>query len=80
MVRRVLISEHAPYAEIHDNIIDAHMRPVDILRFKLSFFGATRFDPRSDRWVRIAMFQHSPVMDEFNDTNIDDWFLPPLKA
>ena len=80
MVRRVLITEHAPYAEIHDNIIDAHMRPVDILRFKLSFFGATRFDPRSDRWVRIAMFQHSPVMDEFGDTDIDDWFFPPLKA
>ena len=80
MVRRVMISEKAPYAEIHDNIVDSRMRPIDILRFKLSFFGATRFDPRSDRWVRITMFQHAPCMEELADADVDDWFLPPLPA
>ena len=78
VVRRVLLSQAAPYAEIRDNIIGAGMRPIDILRFKLSFFGATRFDPRSDRWVRITMFQHAPCMDEIATGNVDDWFLPPL--
>jgi len=77
-LRRVLIAEHCPYAEIRDNVIDGSMRPIDILRFKLSFFGATRFDPRSDRWVRITMFQHAPCMDELANMDADDWFLPPL--
>lgn len=80
IVRRVLLSERAPYAEIRDNIISAAMRPIDILRFKLSFFGATRFDPRSDRWTRITMFQHAPLMDEIASTDVDDWFLPPLET
>ena len=80
VMRRVLLSEHAPYAEIRDNIISAAMRPIDILRFKLSFFGATRFDPRSDRWTRITMFQHAPLMEEIASTDVDDWFLPPLET
>ena len=77
VVRRVMLSEIAPYAEIRDNVVSAAMRPIDILRFKLSFFGATRFDPRSDRWVRITMFQHAPCTDELAAADADDWFLPP---
>lgn len=80
MVRRVLLSEHAPYSEIRDNVIGAEMRPIDILRFKLAFFGATRFDPKSDRWLRITMFQHAPCMDEIAAHDVDDWFLPPLDS
>jgi hypothetical protein len=38
--------------------------PIDILRCKLAFFGATRFDPRSDLWVRISLFQNEPYPDE----------------
>jgi len=40
------------------------MLPIDILRCKLAFFGASRFDPRSDRWVRISLFQGLPYPDE----------------
>lgn len=80
VVRRVMLSERAPYMEIRDNIISATMRPIDILRFKLAFFGATRFDPRSDRWLRITMFQHAPLIDEIAGTGADDWFLPPLAS
>ena len=29
--------------------------PIDMLRLKLSFFGALKFDPRSDKWLRICM-------------------------
>ena len=46
--------------------------PVDMLRMKLSFFGATRFDPRSDRWVRINMYQGAPLMKEIHQSD-DTW-------
>jgi len=63
-VRRVQNLASHPYAEIQDNLIAADMLPIDILRCKLSFFGATRFDPRSDRWVRICMYQDAPYPHE----------------
>ena len=56
-VRRAQMHRIAPYGEIHDNTISADLLPIDMLRAKLSFFGATQFDPRSDRWVRISLFQ-----------------------
>ena len=63
-VRRVQNLVSHPYAEIQDNLIAADMLPIDILRCKLSFFGATKFDPRSDRWVRICMYQDAPFPHE----------------
>ena len=63
-VRRAQITARHPFAEIRDNLIGAEMLPIDILRCKLAFFGATRFDPRSDRWVRISLFQGAPYPDE----------------
>ncbi len=63
-VRRVQNLASHPYAEIQDNLIAADMLPIDILRCKLSFFGATKFDPRSDRWVRICMYQDAPFPPE----------------
>lgn len=63
-VRRIQALEGLPYGEIRDNLLDAGMLPIDILRCKLAFFGATRFDPRSDRWVRISLFQGMPYPDE----------------
>lgn len=64
VVRRVQRSPLYPYGEIHDNLLSAEMLPIDLLRCKLSFFGATKFDPRSDRWVRICMYQGAPFPDE----------------
>jgi hypothetical protein len=66
-LRRVQTLATHPYAEIQDNLIAADMLPIDILRCKLSFFGATKFDPRSDRWVRICMFQDAPFPHELLD-------------
>ncbi|PID44140.1 MAG: hypothetical protein CSB47_11675 [Proteobacteria bacterium] len=80
IVRRVQMAANYPYMEIHDNLIDAEMLPIDLLRLKLSFFGATRFDPRSDRWVRITMFQHAPFPHELAEQSADDWAYPPLAA
>jgi hypothetical protein len=63
-VRRIQMLHGLPYAEIRDNLLDSGMLPIDILRCKLAFFGATRVDPRSDRWVRISLFQGMPYPDE----------------
>lgn len=75
-VRRVQRAVHHPYAEIQDNLIGQDMLPVDLLRCKLAFFGATRFDPRSDRWVRINMYKNAPMPVELQDSLADDWSYP----
>ncbi|MEM9059714.1 MAG: hypothetical protein AAGD13_04560 [Pseudomonadota bacterium] len=75
-VRRAQITARHAYAEIRDNTIDAAMRPSDMLRAKLSFFGATRFDPRSDRWVRVTMFNGAPFPDEIAAMEGDAWMYP----
>lgn len=79
IARRAQITARFPYAEIRDNTISFELLPIDLLRCKLSFFGATHFDPRSDRWVRINMFQNAPFPDELHEDNADDWSYPPLK-
>ena len=61
VVRRAFITEKFPYAEIQDNTIGSQLIPIDMLRLKLSFFGAIKFDPRSDKWLRICMFQGAPL-------------------
>ncbi len=63
-IRRAQIAARHPFAEVRDNLIDAAMLPIDLLRCKLAFFGATRFDPRSDLWVRISLYQGMPYPDE----------------
>jgi len=61
VVRRAFIVEKFPYSEIQDNTIGKSIVPIDMLRLKLSFFGALKFDPRSDKWLRICMFQGAPL-------------------
>lgn len=77
-VRRVQLTARRRYAEVRDNLTSAELRPIDILRCKLSFFGATDFDPRSDRWVRVALYRHAPFPDELREVAPDDWAIPPL--
>lgn len=60
MVRRAQIARTHAFAEVQDNLIAADMLPIDLMRCKLAFFGASRFDPRSDKWVRISLFQDEP--------------------
>ena len=61
VIRRAFIVEKFPYSEIQDNTIGKSIVPIDMLRLKLSFFGALKFDPRSDKWLRICMFQGAPL-------------------
>jgi hypothetical protein len=77
VVRRVQIAARHPYSEVQDNLLDATMRPIDLLRCKLACFGATRFDPKSDRWVRITMFQGAPLPEDIGRVDVDDWVYPP---
>ncbi len=77
-IRRAQISALAPYSEIHDNTIGADVMPIDMLRAKLSFFGATKFDPRSDRWVRICMYAGAPYPEDLTPQNADFWVYPEL--
>ena len=72
-VRRVTEHKDLSYGEIRDNLISSDMKPIDMLRCKLSFFGANRFDPRSDRWVRICMYQNAPFPQELIEDYDDFW-------
>jgi hypothetical protein len=67
VVRRVFVVEKFPYSEIQDNTIGKNIMPIDMLRLKLSFFGALKFDPRSDKWLRICMFQGAPLPHELKN-------------
>ena len=73
VVRRAFIIEKFPYSEIQDNTIGKSIMPIDMLRLKLSFFGALKFDPRSDKWLRICMFQGAPLPEQLK--NYDDHWI-----
>ena len=91
VVRRILQIQNHPYAEIADNLIADGMLPIDLLRCKLAFFGAVKFDPRSDRWLRITLFQHAPLVADLDELrkhtrsssaellmdSADSWVYPP---
>jgi hypothetical protein len=72
VVRRAFIVEKFPYSEIQDNTISKSIIPIDMLRLKLSFFGALKFDPRSDKWLRICMFQGAPLPEQLKSYD-DSW-------
>jgi len=72
VVRRAFIVEKFPYSEIQDNTIGKSIVPIDMLRLKLSFFGALKFDPRSDKWLRICMFQGAPLPEQLKNHD-DGW-------
>jgi len=77
-VRRVQSLATCPYAEFQDNLTDEFCRPIDLLRCKLSVFGATKFDPKSALWTRIALFQGAPLVDGLDAGDADDWAFPVL--
>ncbi|MGJ8544481.1 MAG: hypothetical protein ACSHWZ_03480 [Sulfitobacter sp.] len=72
---RAILAQRHPYSEIRDNLIGDTCLPIDMLRAKLSFFGASKFDPKSDRWTRITLCQGAPVAADLARC-ADDWWLP----
>ena len=79
IIKRIQLAAKYPYSEIRDNLIGENCLPIDMLRCKLSFFGANKFDPKSDRWTRINMYQGAPLFDELDEPGADDWWLPLLE-
>ena len=77
VVRRAFITDQFPYSEIQDNTVGASLMPIDMLRLKLSFFGAVKFDPRSDKWLRINMYQGAPLSHELKNSD-DTWIYNSL--
>ncbi|MGS2744972.1 hypothetical protein ACU6TU_15470 [Halomonas sp. LS-001] len=81
IIRRVQTLVKDTYGDIHANLWHQDMKPMQLLRTKLAFFGASRFDPKSDRWVRITMFQGAPLVEELNAepedlSDFDNWSFP----
>ncbi|MCS4533240.1 hypothetical protein [Neisseria montereyensis] len=75
IARRVWTMGHKPMGDIQMNVLQKNVLPIHLLRCKLSMFGATKFDPRSDRWVRVTLFQGAPL---FHHINADEWLFPLL--
>ena len=73
IIRRVQSLEQYPFAEVQDNILSKETMPINMLRFKLSFFGANRYDPKSDRWLRVSFFSGAPFLSNLNEQNVDSW-------
>ena len=76
IVWRVQMAPRCPYGEIRDNLLGASQRPVDILRFKLAFFGVAKFDPKSELWTRVNMYQGAPLPHEIDDPRETEWVFP----
>ena len=73
IVKRIQSLKNYPYSEVQDNVLDKKTIPIDMLRFKLSFFGANRYDPKSDRWLRVSFFSGAPYLSDLNNKNVDEW-------
>ncbi|TMN21620.1 hypothetical protein [Lentibacillus cibarius] len=78
IIQRIQSLEGYEYGEIQANLLSKHMMPLHLLRCKLSFFGAERFNPKSNRWVRITLFQGAPLVEEIGEPFPDNWVFPHL--
>lgn len=82
IVERIQSIASHPYGEVRANLLGEGCLPIDLLRFKLAFFGASRFDPKSDRWTRVTLCQGAPLASEIAECDPDAWafFAPPHGA
>lgn len=78
IIRRVQSLNGCEYGEIQENLLSKSLLPVYLLRCKLAFFGAERFNPKSNRWVRITLFQGAPLIEEIGQPFPDNWVFPQL--
>ena len=73
IIRRIQTLSDYKLGEVKDNILAKNTMPIDMLRFKLSFFGASRYDPKSDRWLRVSFFAGAPFYKDLSSENVEDW-------
>ena len=76
IVARIQTMAQSQYGEIRENLVHSDVLPIHLLRCKLSFFGVSKFDPRSRLWVRNTMFQGAPLISDFGKPFADDWQFP----
>ena len=76
IVARIQTMALSQYGEIRENLVHSDVLPIHLLRCKLSFFGVSKFDPRSRLWVRNTMFQGAPLISDFGKPFADDWQFP----
>ncbi|WP_067587126.1 hypothetical protein [Endozoicomonas ascidiicola] len=76
IVRRIQSMNRCLYGDIQANLLHRDVLPMHLLRAKLSFFGVSKFDPKSRLWVRNTMFQGAPLLEDIGGTFDDDWFMP----
>ncbi|MDN3609786.1 hypothetical protein ACFFUP_11365 [Vibrio ostreicida] len=77
IAKRVWTLGHCEMGDIQINVLRLDASPMSLLRCKLAMFGATKFDPRSDRWVRVTLFQGAPLLDEIGKSECwDSWIFP----
>ena len=73
IIRRIQTLTNYHYGEVNDNILAKNIMPINMLRFKLSFFGASRYDPKSDRWLRVSFFPGAPFYSDLDNENVENW-------
>ena len=44
------------------------------------FFGASKFDPKSELWTRITLFQGVPLPDKLSEQDSEEWAFPVIPA
>jgi hypothetical protein len=76
IVGRIQTMAQSRYGDIRENLVHTDVLPIHLLRCKLSFFGVSKFDPRSRLWVRNTMFQGAPLISDFGTLLVDDWQFP----
>jgi hypothetical protein len=76
IIARIQTMAQSQYGDIRENLIHTDVLPIHLLRCKLSFFGVSKFDPRSRLWVRNTMFQGAPLISDFGKVFADDWQFP----
>lgn len=80
VLRRIQTMSTTFYGDIQANLVDAEVQPMHLLRCKLSFFGVSKFDPRSRLWVRNTMFQGAPLTSDIGAEFKDDWYFPIMPS
>ena len=73
IIRRIQTLKNYNHGEVNDNILAKDTMPINMLRFKLSFFGASRYDPKSDRWLRVSFFAGAPFYNDLESKNAENW-------
>ena len=80
IIRRIQTLSDYNFGEVNDNILAKNTMPVNMLRFKLSFFGASRYDPKSDRWLRVSFYAGAPFYSDLNFKNVENWGFATMKS